>query len=199
MNWVTRALIGVVILFLTSISVQNELVHAGINWTEEYTADLLPQDSTPSWRRIIDTDECIRGKELVENLENGILTIFRRNDEIFYVRDDVLEAPFTVELSMKVNYNNYQPAIRRVASLYFGAIGLDARVDFYPDNVAINTSLVGMSHLMDTADTFHTYRFTYFYEPGGRQGVLRFYVDQVFIGELDHIRRPDSGLYGPWG
>ena len=199
----TKTLVGVVIFVLVSISVQHELVFAGINWTEEYKADLLPQDSTPSWRRLTDPDPCVHGRELIEVAENGILSLFRSNQEVFYVRDDVLEAPFTIELSMKVNFNNYQPVIRRVASVYFGAVGLDARVDFYPDNIAINTSPWTSSSALSVSDfdttEFHTYRFTYSYGADGRKGVLNFYIDDQHVGEIDYIERWSSGLVGPWG
>jgi hypothetical protein len=166
-----------------------------IMWTEEYTADELPQDSSPQWGVFPDYHDCYHGNIHSESVSDGFLTIERLNGYMMFFRREVLYEPFTLEFAMKVDYNNIPWGADRGAYLRFGTLHVSAIVHILPDHIYMSTHPSSVNHLMDTTDKIHLYRITL-----DEGWTLSLYVDNIFVGSIINVHNDTPGnATAPWG
>lgn len=151
-----------------------------IDWTGEYNAEKLPQNSDPMWNIIIDLHSCIHGftHEEIIPPDIDILTLSRRNGFVYFELEEVLNTPSTLEFRMKVNRNTIN-ITQRSAYVLFAANSPAVLFNLYPGRVRYSYSYNQIvDHFMDT-EAFHVYRILLH---GG--GHYTLYIDGVLINDF---------------
>ena len=125
------------------------------NFTVDYQANALPQDSTPAWERGPGTPE-------IEAIENGTLHLgkdFVGDSAIYKINTSFQSTkPYEIETRVKIAVMDYP--------MPYGAIALNVQDEKYswdlmftPNSVELGHSATfDVSYPMDTTDGFHTYK-----------------------------------------